>query len=92
MQTALDARLLTEGARSGIRAEPACHLPSHGNVGLAAYPVRAKPAAILGENCIGTPRPELGEYINALSFERHIIYFLTYIIIIRILKASHHLN
>ncbi|ECG8516354.1 ABC transporter ATP-binding protein [Salmonella enterica subsp. salamae] len=41
---------------------------------------------------MGTPRPELGEYINALSFERHIIYFLTYIIIIRILKASHHLN
>lgn len=30
---------------------------------------------ILGENNIGTPRPELGEYINALPFERHIIYF-----------------
>lgn len=54
---------------------------------------------ILGENSIGTPRPELGEYINALPFERHIIYFLqtdTDIIIIPILSqhqdAGRHLN
>ncbi|EDS5739745.1 type II toxin-antitoxin system RelE/ParE family toxin [Salmonella enterica subsp. enterica serovar Javiana] len=53
----------------------------------------------MGENSIGTPRPELGEYINALPFERHIIYFLqtdTDIIIIRILSqhqdAGRHLN
>lgn len=54
---------------------------------------------ILGENSIGTPRPELGEFINALPFEGHIIYFLqtdTDIIIIRILSqhqdAGRHLN
>ncbi|WP_251315709.1 type II toxin-antitoxin system RelE/ParE family toxin [Escherichia coli] len=54
---------------------------------------------ILGENRIGTPRPELGEYINALPFEWHIIYFLQSdidIIVIRILSqnqdASRHLN
>ena len=54
---------------------------------------------ILSENSIGTPRPELGEYINALPFERHIIYFLqtyTDIIIIRILSqhqdAGRYLN
>ncbi|EHI5678373.1 type II toxin-antitoxin system RelE/ParE family toxin [Salmonella enterica] len=53
---------------------------------------------ILGENNIGTPRPELSEYINALSFERHIIYFLQIDtdIIIRILSqhqdAGRHLN
>lgn len=46
---------------------------------------------ILGENCIGTPRPELGEYINALPCERHVIYFLqtdTDIIVIRILSQN----
>lgn len=31
---------------------------------------------ILSENSIDTPRSELGVYINALPFERHIIYFL----------------
>ncbi|WP_045449960.1 type II toxin-antitoxin system RelE/ParE family toxin [Citrobacter sp. S-77] len=31
---------------------------------------------MLGENSIGTPRPEQGEYINDLPFERKIIYFL----------------
>lgn len=31
---------------------------------------------ILGENSIGTQRPGLGKYIDALPFERHIIYFL----------------
>ncbi|ECL8859719.1 type II toxin-antitoxin system RelE/ParE family toxin [Salmonella enterica] len=38
---------------------------------------------------IGTPRPELGEYIFALPVERHMIYFLqtdTEIVIIRILS------
>lgn len=48
---------------------------------------------------IGTPRPELGEYIFALPVERHMLYFLqtdTEIIIIRILSqhqdVSRHLN
>ncbi|EJX4476344.1 type II toxin-antitoxin system RelE/ParE family toxin [Salmonella enterica] len=54
--------------------------------------------ALLGKNSIGIPRPELGEYINALPFERHIIYFLQIDtdIIIRILSqhqdADRHLN
>ncbi|EPB5915890.1 type II toxin-antitoxin system RelE/ParE family toxin [Citrobacter amalonaticus] len=54
---------------------------------------------ILGENNTVTPRPELGEHINALTFEQHIIYFLqtdTDIIIIRILSQHQdtgcHLN
>lgn len=53
---------------------------------------------ILGENRIGTPRPEPGEYIKALPFERQIIYFLQTDtdIIIRILSqnqdAGRHLN
>lgn len=53
---------------------------------------------ILGENSIGTPRPELGEYINTLFFERHVIYFMQTDtdIIIRILSqhqdAGRHLN
>lgn len=48
---------------------------------------------------IGTPRPELGEYILALPVEWHMLYFLqtdTEIIIIRILSqhqdAGRHLN
>lgn len=44
---------------------------------------------VLSENNIGTSRPEFGEYISALPFERHMIYFLltdTEIIIIRILS------
>ncbi|GAB0648227.1 hypothetical protein MC04F18_40940 [Escherichia coli] len=48
---------------------------------------------------IGTPRPELGEYIFALPVERHMIFFLqtdTEIIIIRILSqhqnAGRHIN
>lgn len=48
---------------------------------------------------IGTPRPELGEYICALPVERHMIYFLqtdTEIVIIRILSqhqdVGYHLN
>ncbi|EFY11169.1 RelE/ParE family plasmid stabilization system protein [Salmonella enterica subsp. enterica serovar Montevideo str. SARB30] len=47
----------------------------------------------------GTPRPELGEYIYALPFERHIIYFIqsvTEVIVIRILSqnqdAGKHVN
>lgn len=46
---------------------------------------------ILGHHHIGTPRPELGEHIFALPFERHIIYFLKIereIIVIRILSQS----
>ena len=31
---------------------------------------------ILSNNNIGTPRPELGESIFVLPFERHVIYFL----------------
>ncbi|NUM93014.1 type II toxin-antitoxin system RelE/ParE family toxin [Escherichia coli] len=31
---------------------------------------------ILSNNNIGTPRPELGEGIFVLPFERHVIYFL----------------
>ncbi|EBD9258319.1 type II toxin-antitoxin system RelE/ParE family toxin [Salmonella enterica] len=53
----------------------------------------------MSENNIGTPRPELGEYIRALPVERHMIYFLQTdydIIVIRILSqhqdAGHHLN
>jgi len=40
---------------------------------------------------IGTPRPELGEYIYAQPFERHMIYFLqtnNEIIVIRILSQN----
>lgn len=54
---------------------------------------------VLSENNIGTPRPELGEYICALPVERHMIYFLQTdhdIIVIRILSqhqdAVRHLN
>ena len=46
---------------------------------------------ILGNNNIGTPRPELGEQIFALPFERHMIFFLQSdgeIIVIRILSQS----
>jgi toxin ParE1/3/4 len=50
-------------------------------------------------NSIGTPGPELSEYINALLFEWHIIHFLqtdANIIIIRILShnqdTDRHLN
>lgn len=32
--------------------------------------------SIMSANNIDTPRPELGEYIYALPFERHIIYFI----------------
>ncbi|HBM3279822.1 TPA: type II toxin-antitoxin system RelE/ParE family toxin [Klebsiella oxytoca] len=44
---------------------------------------------VISNHNVGTPRPELGEYISALSVERHIIYFRqtdTEIIIIRILS------
>lgn len=44
---------------------------------------------ILSTNEIGTPRPELGDTIYALPFERHMVYFLqtkTEIIVIRILS------
>ncbi|WP_368758806.1 type II toxin-antitoxin system RelE/ParE family toxin [Klebsiella oxytoca] len=54
---------------------------------------------VLSENNIGTPRPELGEYICALPVERHMIYFLQTdydIIVIRVLSqhqdAGRHLN
>ncbi|QFI19800.1 type II toxin-antitoxin system RelE/ParE family toxin (plasmid) [Klebsiella aerogenes] len=54
---------------------------------------------VISAHNIGTPRPELGEYIFALPVERHMIYFLqtdTEIIIIRILSqhqdAGRHLN
>lgn len=54
---------------------------------------------ILGNNNIGTPRPELGTDFFALPFERHILYFLQTareIIVIRILSqnqdASRHLH
>lgn len=54
---------------------------------------------VMSDNNIGTPRPELGEYICALPIERHMLYFLqtdTEIIIIRILSqqqdAGRHLN
>ncbi|EFK4424347.1 type II toxin-antitoxin system RelE/ParE family toxin [Escherichia coli] len=54
---------------------------------------------VMSDHNIGTPRPELGEYIFALSVERHMLYFLqtdTEIIIIRILiqhqDAGSHLN
>lgn len=53
----------------------------------------------LGDNLIGTHRPELGEDIYALPFERHVIYFLqteTTVIVIRILSqhqdAGRHLH
>lgn len=53
----------------------------------------------MSDHNIGTPRPELGEYICALLVERLIIYFLqtdTEIVIIRILSqhqdAGRHLN
>ncbi|MGR7464182.1 type II toxin-antitoxin system RelE/ParE family toxin [Klebsiella aerogenes] len=54
---------------------------------------------IISQNKIGTARPELGEHIHALPFERHMIYFLqtnTEIVIIRILSqhqdAGRHLS
>ncbi|EEJ8283260.1 type II toxin-antitoxin system RelE/ParE family toxin [Salmonella enterica] len=54
---------------------------------------------VMSAHNIGTPHPELGEYIFALPVERHMIYFLqtdTEIIIIRILSqhrdAGRHLN
>ncbi|EKB5678727.1 type II toxin-antitoxin system RelE/ParE family toxin [Salmonella enterica] len=54
---------------------------------------------VMSDNNIGTPRPELGEYICALPVERHMVYFLqtdTEIVIIRILSqhqdASRHFN
>ena len=54
---------------------------------------------VISDHNIGTPRPELGEYISALPVERHMLYFLqtdTEIIIIRILSqhqdAGRHLN
>ena len=54
---------------------------------------------ILSNNNIGTPRPELGEGIFVLPFERHVIYFLQSpgeIIVIRILNqnqdATRHLH
>ncbi|ECK2142993.1 type II toxin-antitoxin system RelE/ParE family toxin [Salmonella enterica subsp. enterica serovar Enteritidis] len=54
---------------------------------------------VISDHNIGTPCPELGEYICVLPVERHMIYFLqpdTEIVIIRILSqhqdASRHLN
>lgn len=54
---------------------------------------------VVSDNNIGTPRPELGEYICALPVERHMLYFLQTdydIIVIRILSqhqdAGRHLN
>ncbi|EBF1559219.1 type II toxin-antitoxin system RelE/ParE family toxin [Salmonella enterica] len=54
---------------------------------------------VTSDHNIGTPRPELGEYICTLPVERHMIYFLqsdTEVIIIRILSqhqdAGRHLN
>ncbi|ELE9461275.1 type II toxin-antitoxin system RelE/ParE family toxin [Salmonella enterica] len=44
---------------------------------------------LLGDNHIGTHRPELGEDIYALPFERHMIYFLQTqetVIVIRVLS------
>ncbi|EAR8170489.1 type II toxin-antitoxin system RelE/ParE family toxin [Salmonella enterica] len=44
---------------------------------------------VMSDHNIGTPRPELGEYICVLPVERHMIYFLqtdTEIVIIRILS------
>ncbi len=53
----------------------------------------------MSDHNIGTPCPELGEYICALPVEWHMIYFLqtdTEIVIIRILSqhqdAVRHLN
>lgn len=53
----------------------------------------------MSDHNIGTPCPELGEYICVLPVERYMIYFLhpdTEIVIIRILSqhqdASRHLN
>lgn len=53
----------------------------------------------MSDHNIGTPCPELEEYICVLPVERHMIYFLqpdTEIVIIRILSqhqdASRHLN
>lgn len=43
----------------------------------------------LSDNHIGTHRPELGEDIYALPFERHVIYFLQTqeaVIVIRVLS------
>ncbi|OZU09612.1 plasmid stabilization protein ParE [Salmonella enterica subsp. enterica serovar Altendorf] len=54
---------------------------------------------VMSDHNIGTPCPELGEYICVLPVERYMIYFLqpdTEIVIIRILSqhqdASRHLN
>ncbi|MFP2423384.1 type II toxin-antitoxin system RelE/ParE family toxin [Pseudescherichia vulneris] len=54
---------------------------------------------VISDHNIGTPRPELGEYIFALPVERHMLYFLqtdNEIIIIRILSqhqdAGRHLK
>ncbi|ELF1294349.1 type II toxin-antitoxin system RelE/ParE family toxin [Salmonella enterica] len=54
---------------------------------------------VMSDHNIGTPRPELGNYICALPVERHMIYFLqtdTEIVIIRILSqhqdAGRHFN
>lgn len=54
---------------------------------------------VMSDYNIGTPRPELGEYIFALPAERHMLYFIqtdTDILIIRILSqhqdAGRHLN
>lgn len=52
----------------------------------------------MSDHNIGTPRPELGEYIFALPVEQHMLYFLQTDteIIIRILSqhqgAGRHLN
>lgn len=70
---------------------------------------RRRPIAILticrqyfqlpGDHHIGTHRPELGESICALPFERHVIYFLqteAVVIVIRVLSqhqdAGRHLH
>ena len=54
---------------------------------------------LLGDHHIGTRRPELGESIYALPFERHVIYFLqtdAAVIVIRVLSqhqdAGRHLH
>lgn len=54
---------------------------------------------VMSDNNIGTPRPELGEYICALPVERHMLYFLQtdYEIIVILILSQHqdagrHLN
>ncbi|EHL9563646.1 type II toxin-antitoxin system RelE/ParE family toxin [Salmonella enterica subsp. enterica serovar Altona] len=46
---------------------------------------------VLSENNIGTPRPELGEYIRALPVEQYMIYFLQtdYDIIVILILSQH---